>query len=156
MTSPPVVSNSSPLIALDAIGKLDLLQNLFAEIAIPPAVNRETAFSTASALWIREVSLHQPIPPQLSSTSLGAGETEAMSLALELKAQWLLLDDKAARRVAKSLGVPVIGTLGLLLACKRRGLIPAVKPLVDALLQSGFRVSPSLYQRVLTDAGESP
>ena len=61
-----------------------------------------------------------------------------------------------ARRLARALGLPVIGTLGILLAAKRRGFLPAVQPCVDALIQNGFRIAADLYKRVLADAGETP
>ena len=156
MSSPPVVSNSSPLIALDGIGELNLLEKLFTDIVIPPAVTRETASSKGLPGWIREMALGQAIGAQVLSASLGAGESEAICLALELNARWVLLDDRPARRLAQSLNLPVIGTLGVLLTCKRRGLIQAIKPLVDGLVRFGFRVSPSLYQRVIKAAGEGP
>jgi predicted nucleic acid-binding protein len=85
---------------------------------------------------------------------LGPGESEAISLALEIGAQWVILDERPARRLAQALGLPVIGTLGVLLASKRRGLLPAVRPCVDALVNFGFHISPGLYDLVLADAGE--
>jgi predicted nucleic acid-binding protein len=88
--------------------------------------------------------------------SLGAGESEAISLAIEMKARLLLLDDLAARRLALGLHLPIIGTLGLLLAAKRKGLLETVKPSLDQLMACEFRVSADLYERLLRDAGEAP
>ena len=87
---------------------------------------------------------------------IGAGESEAISLAIEVEARLLLLDDLAARRIALGLHLPIVGTLGLLLAAKRKGLLAAVKPCLDQLLSYEFRVSTGLYDRVLRDAGEAP
>jgi hypothetical protein len=87
---------------------------------------------------------------------LGDGESEAISLAVELGARWIVLDDRAARRLAQGLGLPVIGTLGLLLAAKRRGLLTVIRPSVDALVRQGFHIASELYERVLSDAGEGP
>ncbi len=91
---------------------------------------------------------------QILRASLGGGESEAISLALELSAQLIILDDRPARRLAKALGLPVIGTLGALLLAKQKGLLPAIKPEMDALVNFGFRISQDLYDRVLGDAGE--
>jgi predicted nucleic acid-binding protein len=155
MNSAPVISNASPLIALEQIGHLDLLKGLFSAVLIPPAVVREVAPTVTLPAWISERALTQPIGPQLLHTSLGPGESETICLALEIGAQWIILDERPARRLAQALGLPVIGTLGVLLASKRRGLLPAVQPCMDALVNFGFRLSPDLYDLVLADAGES-
>ena len=156
MTAGPVVCNSSPLIALEQIGQLDILTRLFGSILVPPAVIRETAPPMILPGWIKEQALAQPIGGQILRASLGPGERESISLALEIGAAWVILDDRPARRLAQALGLPVIGTLGILLAGKRRGFLAAVKPCVDALAQHGFHIAPDLYKRILADAGESP
>jgi predicted nucleic acid-binding protein len=155
MTDPAVVSDSSALIALDQIGHLDLLRQLFSQIVIPPAVVRETAVSVVIPAWIMERALSQPIGPRILGASLGSGESEAISLALEVTVRWVILDDRPARRLAQSLGLPVIGTLGILLAAKRKGLLPAVQPCLDALVDHRFHIAPTLFDRILADAGES-
>ncbi len=73
---------------------------------------------------------------------------------MELRADWLVIDEKPARRLATGLRLPVVGTLGLLLAAKRRHLISAVRPVTDALLKNAFHISPVLLESVLQDAGE--
>ena len=75
-------------------------------------------------------------------------------MALDLNADQIVLDDEPVRRLAGALGLPLIGTLGVILAAKERGVIPAVKPLVLALIETGFRLDDSLYELVLSDAGE--
>jgi hypothetical protein len=155
MSLPSAVSNSSPLIGLARIGQLSLLEHLFATVRIPGAVRLELGPAFSVPAWIVETPLTQPVGPRLLRGSLGPGEAEAVSLALEVPADWILLDDKAARRVAQSLGLPVIGTLGILLASKRRELLSAVHPCLEALRDSGFHIAPQLYERVLHDAGET-
>jgi hypothetical protein len=115
MTAGPVVSNASPLIGLERIGRLDLLAQLFGQVLVPPAVVRETVPQLVLPAWIAEQSLAQPMAPQIAQAALGAGESESISLALELGAAWLVLDDRPARRLAQGLGLSVIGTLGLFL-----------------------------------------
>ena len=155
MSSAPVISNASPLIALEQIGHLDLLKGLFSAVLIPPAVIREVAPTVTLPAWVSERALTQPIGPQILRIALGPGESEAISLALEIGAQWVILDERPARRLAQALRLPVIGTLGVLLASKRRGLLTAVRPCMDALVNVGFHISPGLYDLVLADAGES-
>ena len=149
-----VVADASPLIAFAQIDQLALLEALFTSIVVPSAVAREVAPSVPSQPWIVERQPTQPLAPQVLQASLGAGESEAVSLALELRADRLVVDEKAARHLAEALGLSVIGTLGVLLAAKRKGLIPAVRPLVEALLEKNFWISPQLVERALSEIGE--
>lgn len=126
------VSDASPLIALNLIDELKLLQGLFSEVLIPPAVAREVAPGVTLPAWVKTRALQQPMSGEILRASLGAGESEAISLAQELRAEWLLLDERAARRLAQGLGLPVAGTLGLLNRAKEKGLLKAVRPHVEA------------------------
>ena len=96
VVTPKVVSNSSPLIALNQIGHLSLLRDIFNEIVIPPAVRLENASSVALPEWISERAPAQPIGPRILRASLGAGESEAITLGLEMEANWVVLDDRPA------------------------------------------------------------
>jgi predicted nucleic acid-binding protein len=149
-----VVSNSSPLIALERIGHLDLMRALLGEVVVPPAVLAEVFGDRNPPSWLRVVSPQGAIADAASPT-LGRGEREAIALAVEMGARRVILDDLPARRLAASLGVPVIGTAGLLLAAKNAGLITAVAPTLDALLASGFRLSPTVVAAILAAAGEA-
>ncbi len=155
MSSQPVVSNSSPLIAFEQLGRLELLHELVGTVLIPTAVRREIA-AVSLPEWIEVRALTQPIASIVLRASLGPGESEAISLATEVNSRLLLLDDLAARRLALGLHLPIIGVLGLLLTAKRKGLLEAVKPCLDQLLSQDFRVSTDLYGQVLRDAGEAP
>jgi uncharacterized protein len=149
-----VVADASPLIALQQIDQLELLKALFGEVFIPPAVAREVVPRLPLPSWIHERVLQQPIAGEILRASLGPGESEAISLALEIHADRLIVDERAGRRVAEGLGLRVAGVLGLLVLSKQRGLIPAVQPHVEALLQVGFRADPILVERILRRAGE--
>lgn len=149
-----VVADASPLIAFAQIGQLPLLQALFTSLLVPPSVAQEIAPSVPRQSWIVERRLAQPIPPLILEARLGAGETEAISLALELHADQLVVDEKAGRHLATHLGLNVIGTLGILLAAKRKSLIPAVRPQIEALLEKNFWISPQLVERTLAQVGE--
>jgi hypothetical protein len=87
--------------------------------------------------------------------NLDIGEAEAIALALELKADELLIDERLGRREAVRLGLSITGFLGVLLIAKNRGLISKVQPIIDALiLQANFRISRQLYEEVLQTANE--
>ena len=153
----PVVCNTSPLIALWQIGQLDLLRDLFATVLIPPAVSAEVSPGVPSLPpWVVPAALAQPLPPTVLTAALGPGESEAIALALERSARVLILDDLTARGLARLLGVPIIGTVGVLLAAKRRGLITTVRTCLDELDAFHFHVSPPLREQALRDAGETP
>jgi predicted nucleic acid-binding protein len=148
-----VVSDTSPLIALHQIGQLRLLGTIFGTILVPPAVVRE-AVGVERPSWIVERPLTRPLAPAVLRAGLGRGESEAISLALELSADRVLLDDLPARNLAQRLNIPLIGTLGILLAAKRKGLIPAIREPIDTLRRGGFRVANELYENLLRSAGE--
>jgi predicted nucleic acid-binding protein len=86
---------------------------------------------------------------------LGQGEAEAVALALESDADLLLVDDLLARQVAGSLGLTIVGTVGVLLEARQKGLLSQIKLCLDDLTDlAGFRLSSELYARVLREAGE--
>lgn len=156
MIRPSVVSNTSPLIALHQIGRLDLLRGLYGTVAIPPAVARETAPSIpARPEWIPERTLAHCLDPRVLRAALDPGETEAIGLALELGVTSIILDDLPARRLAQEVGLPVVGTLGVLVQAKRHGLLPTIQPLLQALVGVNFYVGSDLLARLLADAGEA-
>jgi predicted nucleic acid-binding protein len=152
MPDSPTVCNSSCLIALETIGQLALLERLYAEVYIPAAVVSE--WNSPAPGWVRLQAVTDQALVQLLRGELGAGEAEAIVLAKELAAARLILDDKKARRFAKQLGLPVVGTIAVVLAAKRNGFIPAVKPVLDSLTASGFWMSDQLLQEALRQAGE--
>lgn len=150
-----VVSNSSPLIAFDTIGESRLLPAIFGSVLIPPAVAREIAPSFATLPpWLVVHGLSAALPPAVRRGSLGDGEREALALALEIQAERILLDDRAARRVGQELNLHVTGTAGILLVAKRHALIPRIRPYLDRLMEKSFFVGPDLYDDLLRRAGE--
>lgn len=158
-----VVSDTTPLSELAKIGRLDLLRDVYGRVIIPqevfdeatawnhPAVN---AITSANWIEVRTVSNHQSVITLHTSTSLGMGECAAIFLAEELNATRLLMDDLAARREAQARNLPVIGTVGVLLVAKSRGIIPAVKDVLDDLIAHGARIGQKLYRDALSIAGE--
>lgn len=118
-----VVSNSTPLIALSRIGKLDILRVVFGTIAIPEAVFNEVVKEGASrpganevrdAAWINVQQVKNAVAVELLTHDLDRGESEAIVLAKETCADYLLVDEKKARRIAKGSGIKVMGTAAIL------------------------------------------
>ena len=157
---PDIVSNTGPLIALASIGQFDLLRSLFGRILIPPAVRAEVQDETSvaaltAANWIVVQAAQDMLAVQLLRDELDAGESEAIILARELDADLVLIDERAATRKARGVGLQTIGTLGVLLMAKDKGLMAVLKPLLDNLRRAGFRMSDDLYDKVLDSAGET-
>ena len=155
-----VVADTGPLIALAQIDQFDLLHHLFLRITIPPAVLAEiqdevSVAALTAADWVTVQPAQDTLAVQLLREELNAGESAAIVLAKELDADLVLIDDRAAARKARALGLHAIGTLGLLLLGKRTHHLSAVKPLLDKLRERGFHMSGSLYDQVLRDAQES-
>ncbi|MDQ3700866.1 MAG: DUF3368 domain-containing protein [Chloroflexota bacterium] len=164
------VSDSSPLILYARIGRLTLLHEVFGEVAAPLAVRHEVAIArhglpgaadVVAASWIRWL----PATDQASVASLrkelGHGEAEAIALAVQLASELgepltLLLDDRAARRRARQLGLAVTGSGGVLVRAKEQRAIPSVQPVLDALREAGLYLSALTYRAILTVAAEPP
>ena len=161
--SSEVICNTSPLQYLHQAGCLELLPALAGLVIVPTAVRDELEVGRAHGIdlpilsnlkWVR---LKEPVsaPALPLAADLGAGESAVLALALESPSSMVILDDSLGRRVAGLLEIPLTGTLGVLLDAKNKGLIPSVKPLLDALTDLGFRLSPSTRIAVLTLANES-
>ena len=152
-----VISDASPLISLNVAGRLDLLEGLSDRVLIPRAVHREVIARWLGPFpdWIEILDPSGPPPDEV--TPLDAGESAAITLALELgpALDELLMDDLAGRHVAEELGLPVLGLFGLLVEAKGAGLLIEVRPLLDVLIQDGARCSSALRAAVLRQAGEA-
>lgn len=159
-----VVSDTSPIVNLAAVGQLDLLRKLYGSVVIPEFVRNEIvvagkgqpgANEVATYDWIKSQRVENGAMVVSLELELDSGEAEAVVLAVELKAGLLLLDERKGRLVASRVGIQCIGLMGVLVDAKRNGLIPAVKPIVDKLIQeAGFWISRDLYNRVLQSVGE--
>lgn len=150
---PLVITDASILIGLEQIGHLHLLPGLFDEVVAPPAVVAEFGHRPD---WLREVSVaDRTLVTAHRAHLLDEGEAEAIALAREHPGATLLMDERRGRRYAEALGIPIVGTAGLLVRAKQRGLIAEVRPLLDDLRAVGFWLSDPLYALVLALAGEA-
>ncbi len=146
----PVVVDSTCLIGLEQIGRLDLLPNLFEPIYAPPEVQRESGFSSE---WLR---VETPANPNLISAlkvMVDDGEAEAIALAVERNLR-IVLDDRRARDLAQRMGLKIVGTVGILVRAKRSGLLPWISPLLNELTEKGFHLSEDLKREALRLVGE--
>ena len=159
---PEVICNTSPIQYLHQLDLLHILRALTGGVIVPLAVVDELGEGRALGVNLPDLStlgwvtVRRPVSEVAVPlvTNLGAGEAEALMLALELREAVVVLDDALARRVAETLGLNVTGTLGLLLDAKRAGLITAVGPLLDQLEALRFRLAPHTRTAVLKLAGE--
>lgn len=149
--SEQTVTNSTCLIGLERIGRLDLLPQVFSKLTIPLAVQAEVGLS---ADWLTLRAVQNLAVVATLKTQIDDGEAEAIALAMELGDVFIILDDKNARRIAQQIGLKVIGTVGMLLRAKNKGVIAEVKPLLIALAQAEFRIAEPIVQNALRLAGE--
>ena len=152
-----VVVNATPLIALAILERLELLPQLFEQVFVPPIVYQEVAIQGAEypgrANMIAQTGMIVQAPQGTSSIEplllgLDAGEFQVMLLGRELQADWVLIDERLGRRVALSLGLPLKGTLGVLLIAVGAGLMTKMeaKESVSDLLNNGIRLSSQLIR----------
>ena len=157
-----VVSDTSPISYLHQIQRLSLLGILYGEVVIPPAVESElrVAGDLHSGIdWNLLRVVHPRDSEQVNalSTQLDKGESEAIVLALELRADLILIDEASGREAAARLGLRRTGLLGVLLEAKRRGIITSMAVHLDRLVRgTTFRMNPQVRLEVLRLAGESP
>nr|VFJ69263.1 MAG: Predicted nucleic acid-binding protein, contains PIN domain [Candidatus Kentron sp. FM]VFJ69335.1 MAG: Predicted nucleic acid-binding protein, contains PIN domain [Candidatus Kentron sp. FM]VFK17685.1 MAG: Predicted nucleic acid-binding protein, contains PIN domain [Candidatus Kentron sp. FM] len=156
-----IVADSSALVALALCDGLALLDGLFHEIKIPRAVFDEVVIEGKPAAVSLGAYLAGKTVPVVSTETaltfggLGQGEIEAMALYKALRADYLLVDDRQARKAARLNHITIIGSQGILLLAKHAGLIPAVAPFLDRLRNSNIRISEHLIQKALKLANES-
>jgi uncharacterized protein len=147
------VVDASALIVLEKIGQLELLPALYAPVLAPPVVVQEFGTAPPWLIVVAPTAL-SPLEADVLRPVAGRGEAEAIALARE-RSVAVVLDDRQARGVARRLGVPLLGTVGVLLRAKRAALVPAVAPLLEALDAAGFRLGPAVRVEALRLAGEA-
>jgi len=159
-----IVSDTSCIINLISIQQIHLLENLFGKVIIPHAVYEEIVIEGAGKQGAEQLETYSWIEVRKCnnenllnriSKSLDDGESEAIVLAIELKADLLLIDEAKGRTIARENGIPIIGLLGVLVRAKQKGHISNVKSLMDELISHAqFRIADELYFEVLKISGE--
>ena len=157
-----VVSNTTPLIALAWLKRLDLLPALFTAVHIPEAVRDEIkskpqapgAAELEASGWLVVTPVTNPLAVELLLDQLDLGESQAIVLAHELHADLLLMDERRGRRRALQSGLTVVGTLGILIEAHEQNLVGPLRPMLDLLRKLPFHMSDALYSEVLSRVGE--
>ncbi|MEZ4527370.1 MAG: DUF3368 domain-containing protein [Desulfobacterales bacterium] len=159
-----IVSNTSPIINLAAISQIELLKHLYGKIIIPHAVFEEIAIIGAGQAgseevktsdWIETRQLNNRVMADSLESELDPGEAEAIALALEIKADIILMDERRGRQACSRSGLKCLGLLGILTDAKNKNLLHAVKPLMDCLMKdAGFWIDQKLYAYVLQTVSE--
>jgi len=143
-----VIADSTCLIGLSKIGQLEVLHHLFEKILIPSAVYNEVvvlgagrfgADEVANAKWIEIQEVENRLAVQAFRLTLGAGESEAIVLAQECEADFIILDDWKARQMALGLSLPVVGTVAVLTRASEKGVIKDLQSTLEDLRKAGFR-----------------
>jgi predicted nucleic acid-binding protein len=159
-----VVSDTSPIANLIQIGRLELLGEVFQEVLIPPVVYEEimqlgnfgidlSDFKQAN--WIKTQSIRDENKINDLLGDLDAGESQAIVLAQEVSADWILIDERAGTKIAESLGLHPIGLVGVLIKAKQRELIEAVVPVILELREiAGFWIGDKFLARMKNELGE--
>jgi predicted nucleic acid-binding protein len=151
------------LIFLAKIHRLDLLARLYEEVVIPVSVMEEVKAKPdqemeriQALLQSQKFRLRKATEQALEGlpADLGSGEQEAIALALETEADLVKLDDQQGRRIARERGLPVSGTVGVLVEARGRGMIPSVHHELDRLIEAGMWVDEAFYHRILLEFGE--
>ncbi len=156
------VANASPLILLGKVGQLSLLCQLADELVVPEMVVREVSAKPDGEEAIDElagisgvrIEPDRSVSKVIEAWDLGPGESQVLAASEGSASSRAVLDDLEARRCAASIDVPVIGTLGVVLRAKRKGVVPAARPLLERLRHEGLYVSTDLLEQALKHVGE--
>jgi predicted nucleic acid-binding protein len=155
----PAVFNASPLVVLARAGYIDLVPKLTSDVVIPRAVATEvlagppedpTVRFLARPSWLSVVDLSPPLSP-LASWRLGQGETEVLEYARRNPGTTAVLDDKAARRAARVLQLPLTGILGLLIAAVRNKLLPSLGDAIEVVRANGLYVDSAIVAAITNE-----
>ena len=147
-----IISDTSCLILLNNIGELQLLQKLYSEIITTQIVADE--FGSHLPDWINIQNPNDTEIQVVLNAALDKGEASALALALEQEDCLLIIDELKGRKLARQLGITITGTLGVLAQAKHNGYIPMLKPLLDKVKRTDFRLSERLIQETLRQVGE--
>jgi predicted nucleic acid-binding protein len=155
-----VVANTTPIISLASIGRLDILEKLFGNVMIPEAVYQEIkakpgyGYEQVDGAFIEVRAIQGLLYKDFLLTQLDSGEAETIILAKEVNADFVIIDENLGYRIANNAGLTAVRTLSLLLKAKEKGHIEQVKPLLDEMITKGRWYSSAVYRAFLEKAGE--
>jgi predicted nucleic acid-binding protein len=147
-----IISDTSCLIILTKIEELDLLRQLYNKVTITQEIFIE--FGEQIPDWIEVRQVNDNFRKQLLEMQIDKGEASAIALSMELGKNILIIDDWKARKIAERLGLCVTGTLGVIIKAKNNGIITSIKPYLEKIRETNFRISEDLEQIALREANE--
>jgi predicted nucleic acid-binding protein len=147
-----IISDTSCLIILTNINEIDLLRKLYGKIITTAEVAEE--FGQTLPEWIEIRVASDEFRQRILELQIDKGEASAIALAIELSDSVVILDDYKARKLAESLGIQIIGTIGIIIKAKRQGVIESIKPFLQKIRQTDFRISEEIEKRALEESGE--
>ncbi len=158
-----LISNTGPLIALAIVNKLDILRLLFESVVVPQAVHEEILQGGQlnkglvlyqNSQWIRVQRLSES-PDILLNSVLDKGEASVIQLARECRADIVLIDERKGRKIARDIyNMNVIGTAGILIEAKQKGIIPNIRDSLTEMCNSGYRIHDNIIDFALKKADE--
>lgn len=147
-----IISDTSCLILLEKIDELLLLEKLFSKIFVTQLVADE--FGKPLSPWVIIQNPGNTTNQILLEASLDKGEASAIALAMEMTDCLLIIDELKGRRLAQQLGIKIAGTLAIIVEAKKRGHIASIQPILQKIKNTNFRLTQSLEEVLLNDAGE--
>jgi predicted nucleic acid-binding protein len=147
-----IISDTSCLIILSNIGELQLLQKVYGQVFTTVEIAQE--FGEILPEWIVIEGAADIYKQQLLELQIDKGESSAIALALEMSNSTLILDDNKARKIANQLGLHVTGTIGIIVKAKLNGIIPSIRPILEKIRQTNFRLTVEIETLALKAAQE--
>jgi predicted nucleic acid-binding protein len=147
-----IISDTSCFIILAKIGELELLHKVYGEIIT--TLDIATEFGETLPEWVEIREVTDIYKQKLLELQIDRGESSAIALALETSASTLILDDFKARKIASRLGINYTGTIGVIIKAKLKGIIPSIKPIIEKIKQTDFRISVEIELQALKEANE--
>jgi len=146
-----IISDASCLIALSNIDQLNILRDLYKEIIITEEVKDE--FGDELPIWINTQKVKNIAKKKELETILDKGEASSIALSLEIENSLLIIDESKGRKIANSLNLQIIGTIGVLILANKKGLIKDLISVILKLVNKGFRLSDSLVNKIIDQYG---
>jgi len=147
-----IISDTSCFIILSKINELDLLKKVYGQIFTTPDIVEE--FDEMLPEWVIVENVSDKSKQRILELQIDRGESSAIALALEMPKSTLILDDFKARKIAQQLGIPFTGTIGVIIKAKLNGIIPSIKPYLEKIKETNFRISAEIELQALKEAKE--
>ena len=147
-----IISDTSCFIILTNIGELELLHKVYGQIVTTPEI--ATEYGEILPEWVEIATVKDKYRQQLLEMQIDRGESSAIALALETSDSTIILDDYKARKIADQLGIIFTGTIGVIIKAKLNGIIPSIKPLLEKIKQTDFRLPADIELQALKEANE--